>query len=663
KMFLVTPCLEIALRHVAAYLRVLPLTPLLRNFSLVTVALLGCAALRAADIPPASPISFTGTPAVTENWRDALLASGPKAKTFGTVEAVESTDTVKLITTEQPPLVFNLQTILLNKIPLRTGDTLFIRFAARSLKADLATGVTKIRIGFSKNSEPWSGSYNGELGLGSDWQRFDIPFTCKNDFLPNEAKLSFMFGYPAQQAEIADVQLIRYDASVLPGDLPKTRRFADPVSAKDLRAALTRISSLRSRLDSVKDPSPAKGRTLHVAVAGSAGGDGSPSKPFADIQQAITLAQPGDTVFVAAGRYDTGRGLSFRKSGRADAWIKLKAAPGARPKLVASGWSGIDIRGGIGYIEINGLELEWIADPAATEAVHGAGIAPMYATHHIRALNNVVHGFGTGGIVTLDCDYIHIEGNVIYNTSKTSPYGGSAISLCRAFDFDEDTGYRNIVRGNIIYDNELQVVTQLSSGGNGRTLTDGNGIIIDVFNKSRANPLKPHGQDKGGPLDPYYGRTLVENNLIYDNGGRGIHVFRSSHVDVVNNTTYMNQKSADINGGEFTAIESSHVVFLNNIAYGRKEKRGNTQDGSTYVIWHRNLFFNVADVLVHDGIIEADPLFVAPALDAKPEGFRLQPGSPARGVGLPQPAPAADITLARRPAKGPVDLGAFQSSR
>ena len=181
-----------------------------------------------------------------------------------------------------------------------------------------------------------------------------------------------------------------------------------------------------------------------------------------------------------------------------------------------------------------------------------------------------------------------------------------------------------------------------------------------MFKRSRANPRKPHTQDRGGKLEPFRGRTLIENNLIYDNGGRGIHIFRSEKVDVVNNTCYMNQKSDDINAGEFTAIQASQVTFFNNIAYGRKEKRGNTQDGSTRVIWSHNLFYNNADVLMHDGIIEADPKFVASALNAPPEGFRLQPGSPALGCGLINAAPAVDLVGTPRPQAGPIDIGAYQ---
>jgi len=134
-------------------------------------------------------------------------------------------------------------------------------------------------------------------------------------------------------------------------------------------------------------------------------------------------------------------------------------------------------------------------------------------------------------------------------------------------------------------------------------------------------------------------------------------------VDVVNNTCYMNQKSADINSGEFTAIQAARVNFLNNIAYGRKDKRGNTQDGSTRIIWSHNLFYSNADVLIHDGIIENDPKFLAPGLKAPPEGFRLQPDSPALGRGLNKAAPSTDIGGLIRPAAGPIDLGAYQRTK
>ena len=629
---------------------------------LTNLLLAPLASLHAGDVPPAVPVKFSGTSVIALDWRRVLLANRAPATNLGALKSSAPASGLQLITSQQPENIFNLQTVLLNQIPLKKGDTLFIRFAARSLKADVATGVTKLRVGFSKNAPNWDSSYSEEIGLGADWQRFDIPFACRNDFAAREAKLSFMFGYPPQVAEIADVQLIRYGPDVAPSLLPKTKRFADPVSPQVLAVEIARIASMRMEL-AVANPAPAPGRTWHVSPKGNAAGKGAVELPFGSIPQALAAIKPGDTIVVAAGTYRESKGISINVSGRPDAWIKIKAAAGARPKIISSGWNGFGLTGGIAYIEIEGFELEWMPDPKATKQVDGVGIAPAYASHHLRFVNNVVHGFGTGGICSLDCDYLYLEGNVIYDTAKTSPYGGSAISLCRAFNFDEFSGYHNVIRGNICHDNELLVSVLETSGGNGRTLTDGNGIIIDVFQRSRANPRKPHYQDRGGPLEPYRGRTLVENNLIYDNGGRGIHVFRSAKVDVINNTCYMNQKSADINAGEFTAIEASQVTFLNNIAYGRKEKRGNTQDGSARVIWSNNLFYNTADVLLHGAIVEADPRFVAPGLKAPPEGFRLQPGSPAIGSGLTVAAPPTDILRVHRPNLGPTDLGAYQNSQ
>jgi parallel beta-helix repeat protein len=610
--------------------------------------------------PAAEALPVQGAPVISSDWSSAVIAGSTKTNEYGSAEI--SKDGVILTTLKQPPNLYNLQLQAFSKIAVKKGDTMLIRFAARSLKADRDTGSTKLKFGFSKGSPPWSSSVNLEVGVGAEWQRFDVPFKMQDDFGPGEARFVMMFGYPAQIAEIADLQVIRFAPEVPLSTLPKTKRYADKFDPAVVDAELARIAKMRKDLDAIKDPSPANGRTLHVEVSGSASGNGKKDAPFATIQQALAVVEPGDTILVGAGQYVDPQGIAVKKSGKPDAWIKIKAAPGARPKLVSSNWSGIELAYGVSYIEIDGFELEWVRHPSLP-LPHGVGIAPMYAAHHIRMLNNVVHGFGTAGIASLDSDYMYVEGNVIYNTSKTSPYGGSCISLCRSFNFDDNPGYHNVVRKNICFDNELLQSTSVASGGNGHALTDGNGIIIDVFDRSRANPLKKHTEDRNGPLTPYYGRTLVENNLLYDNGGRGIHVFRSSNVDVVNNTGYMNQKSADINAGEYTAIEARNVVFLNNIGYALKGKRANAQDGSSKVIWKDNLFFNHTDAMIHDGIIEADPLFVSPGLTAsyKTNDFRLKAGSPALGKGNAKAGATVDIKGVQRPTKS-LDLGAYQMS-
>lgn len=631
----------------------------------ILAAMLAARCVAADAMPAPAPVPASGKPVIVKEWAADVVKRWKSDEAFGTLRP--SAAGVVLTTIDKPDAVYKLQAQLLNATPIKAGDTMLIRFAARSLKAEAATGATRLKVGVGKSSPPWTNAASSELGLTADWQRFDIPFACPLDFPVGDAQFTFVFGYTPQQVELADVSLLNFGKSVKPDALPKTERFATPLPPGVLDREVKRVASMRAELDAVKDPSPTHGRTLHVAVDGKPSGNGDAVRPFATIPQALAAVTPGDTILVGAGEYREPKGISIKTSGTPDAWIKLKAAPGARPKILTSNWSGIELRGSIAYVEIDGFELQFVKDPSLD--VHGSGIAPMYGTHHIRILNNVIHDYGTGGIISLDCDYLHLEGNAVYKNAHTSPYGGSGISLCRAFDFDDAPGYHNVIRRNVCFDNENKVIVLVTSGGTGHTLTDGNGIIIDVFKRSRVDYLKPHGEDRNGPTTPYRGRTLVEDNVCYDNGGRGIHVFRSERVDVINNTCYQNQRTPEINGGEFTAIESDDVVIANNIGVSRPGKRVSGQDGSTgLVVWTHNLLFG-DDALRHpDGLFDVDPLFVKPPTTFAPgapdaERLRLTSQSPAIGKGIAAIAPPVDFAGAVRADGSPVDLGAFQGQR
>jgi len=73
-----------------------------------------------------------------------------------------------------------------------------------------------------------------------------------------------------------------------------------------------------------------------------------------------------------------------------------------------------------------------------------------------------------------------------------------------------------------------------------------------------------------GGID-YPNQTLVAFNVTYNNGGRGVEVFRSSHVTVANNSSYNNNLDTNDNGTERPEIEiqdgASNPAF-NNLAYG-----------------------------------------------------------------------------------------------
>ncbi|MGO6690549.1 right-handed parallel beta-helix repeat-containing protein, partial [Rhizobium leguminosarum] len=67
----------------------------------------------------------------------------------------------------------------------------------------------------------------------------------------------------------------------------------------------------------------------------------------------------------------------------------------------------------------------------------------------------------------------------------------------------------------------------------------------------------------------YTFKTLVENNLVYENGGKGIQVTWSDSVTVKNNTAYHNNQDPQNSGtwrGELSNSASSNNTWVNNIA-------------------------------------------------------------------------------------------------
>ncbi|MEM7276073.1 MAG: right-handed parallel beta-helix repeat-containing protein, partial [Actinomycetota bacterium] len=69
----------------------------------------------------------------------------------------------------------------------------------------------------------------------------------------------------------------------------------------------------------------------------------------------------------------------------------------------------------------------------------------------------------------------------------------------------------------------------------------------------------------------YGGRTLVENNVCVENGGRGVHSYRSSNIVARNNTLWENMWTSEIAAGrgELTAGEGRNIYFYNNLVFNR----------------------------------------------------------------------------------------------
>jgi len=425
---------------------------------------------------------------------------------------------------------------------------------------------------------------------------------------------------------------------------------------------------------------PPAQNVLYVdARSGRDSNDGrTPSTAFATLNQAAAAVKPGWTVLVMDGVYTSDGSvnpLTITTSGRADAWITFAAAPGQHPIIqipkVQGATAGIYLPG-VAYVIIDGFEVigqnqSITAQEAAPNDgsqsvlnqnciyIDGMGFQDFHppVPHDIIVRNNTVHDCSAGGIEVNVADAVRIEHNRVYNTSWWTVFGTSGIVLWHMTDVPGSTatnGYKNFIVRNLVYANRNNLPWK---DGTPPGIYDGNGIIVDDAR---------HSQKAGGIYDvrgvPYAGRTYIANNIVHDNGGRGIHIYSSDHVDVVNNTAYNNllSSSEHIAWGEVNAFQCGDLNLLNNIGINLVGKDVNVADSGShydYNVW------DAARVPVKG---DHDIVGAANLTDPANGNFTPLPNSPALRSGTHAMAPTDDFLGNPRPA-GAIDRGAIQVSK
>jgi len=340
------------------------------------------------------------------------------------------------------------------------------------------------------------------------------------------------------------------------------------------------------------------------------------------------------------------------------------------PVADASQWYGNCFRFDAGnYIAIDGFNL---AGQNTIPLSSDSGIVTVgigATASHFTIINNLIYSHGAAGIGVNHFDYLIAEGNSVFNNANTSPYEVSGISSWQAVASDSASGFHNIISDNVVFNN--------AEINDGQTIhSDGNGIIFDDSRNTQDNST----------YGPYAQQTLIENNLVFGNGGSGIHVFISDNVTVRNNTVYGNEQDPIGLGtwrGDINAINGANNKFVNNIAVAVQAANkwnasnvsllDNSTNGSNINnLWYNNLTFNGTTgqtstmvsgsptmiTTANGNILGQNPKFVNSTLN----NFTLQPGSPAilAGTNVYGYYPK-DIAGNARSADT-IDLGAYQYS-
>ena len=344
---------------------------------------------------------------------------------------------------------------------------------------------------------------------------------------------------------------------------------------------------------------------LYVSPNGSDSNPGTRAEPFRTLARAAQAATPGTTVHVAPGIYSGG--VRTNASGTLEARIVFQSTErwGARivPPLDARQSAAWDNRGN--YVDIIGFEIDGTQYQSGMKWLSG-----------------------------------------IYN-------GGS----------------HNGVHDNRVHHIGTDVPCESKGGA---------GIGVDSYYKGRdAVVTNNHVHDIGPPGCRYmhgiYVSTTasVRNNIIYRVSGAGIHLWHDANrVTVRGNTVAASGTGIVVGGGDFYHSKgpNDHTHVSNNIVYDNGN--GILEQGAIgrHNSFRNNLVYqNAGDDWKlspgrrHTGSISAPPKFVDYSADGTPD-FRLRPGSPAIGQGLPaEPAPPGSGNAGAR-ALRKADIGALPAA-
>ena len=218
--------------------------------------------------------------------------------------------------------------------------------------------------------------------------------------------------------------------------------------------------------------------------------------------------------------------------------------------------------------------------PPKSAQPYGIGVtifspASTFTVHHIWLIDNIITGYGEGGIEAGYNDFLYAIHNTIYGNGALGGSCGSQGSGMSMITPLLAPGYTPVA-----YDYVNPMVPNLNAVGisgepaRNATLynvfyntallncpvdTDANGWIADTWTH--------FGIGDGDPN--YEGGALVYSNVAYNNGGGGLHSFKSGRITFANNSSFNNYLDVADQASYRGSIDNNSgysTTFINNVS-------------------------------------------------------------------------------------------------
>jgi hypothetical protein len=319
---------------------------------------------------------------------------------------------------------------------------------------------------------------------------------------------------------------------------------------------LARLSLLSLGLSSFISATQAA--TYYVSPSGSDASSGTITAPFATLQKAVNLANPGDTIYMRGGTYAIVQ-TAITRSGNSGGYINIFNYPGEVPILDGAanqrtgGYSLIRLDN-VSWWHIKGLELR--NSPGYGVYLRGTTsnvvVEECNVHHNIRLDSSgagIIVEFGSNNLI-LNNDSHH---NGVYGTS-----GGDGIG-------NGSTGSGNIIRGNRAWRNNDDGI---DLWGSQHALVENNWS----WENGKKDDLTPSGGNGvgfklGGGSTPD-GLHTIQNNLAWKNQHSGFEDNSANlTMNVFNNTSWANGASNFSFYSLIAFVLKNNLSFPNSLVY------------------------------------------------------------------------------------------------
>ena len=333
-------------------------------------------------------------------------------------------------------------------------------------------------------------------------------------------------------------------------------------------------------------PSLASAATYYVAPSGSNSGAGTQATPFATLQRAVDIANPGDTIYMRGGTYKFSSQTNIgTRDGSSGNHIKVFAYPGETPVIDAINASGYGLAlSSANFWHIKGLEVKNAA----------IGITMQNCNDNILENLNVHHN----GRNSADGRGIRMMGssannlilnNDLHHNRDTQLNNADAMLI-------STTGAGNVLRGNRMWNNSDDGL-DLFCASNGvvcASILIENNWAYDNGQDDAGNGLgNGCGFKLGGTRVGTSGQSgghTVRNNLAWSNRSSGFDN-NCSRAEANCRPNIMNNNTAWNNPNNYV-FWTNPSTFRNNINFGNL---GKITGSATYNSWTLPVTVSTAD--------------------------------------------------------------------